>query len=184
MQEDYFIERPVDDGLVRALVDKMLCRPEIKHIGLTHFGSMPPFFNTADPRLWEISRQSKYRVSTQAGLWRTGTLRSLVRPREDGLHFEGSGTRRARRRRDLFLTVSRETAAPPICYQHTGIIRGAWSSFMPTLSERENLGIDFSGRGFYDPLRLPISARRLERLRKKLEKLVPMLTSGFSIRSK
>src|SRR5437899_7727180 len=80
MQEDYFLERPVDMPLILDLVEIMRADPGIKHIGLTHFGSEGPSQPTKDPRLWEISQRARYRISAQAALWRVETLRSYLRP--------------------------------------------------------------------------------------------------------
>ena len=51
LQEDYFIERPVNFGLIDEFVELMAANSEIKHIGLTHFGSIGPFESTDDMRL-------------------------------------------------------------------------------------------------------------------------------------
>jgi hypothetical protein len=149
MQEDYFIEYPVDHQRVSDFASLMLKSPEIKHIGLTHFGSASPFAPTDDVRLWEISRGSRYRISTQAGLWRKEALLAALLPWENGWMFEIFGTIRSSRRAELFLTVCREELHPPIEYQHTGIIKGRWSQFTVPLFEKEGVRVDFAKRGFY-----------------------------------
>lgn len=149
MQEDYFIEHPVDNQRVLDLAALMLESPEIKHIGLTHFGSAPPFLPTSDAHLWEISRRSRYRISTQAGLWRKEALMAALRPWENGWMFEIFGTLRSSKRDEMFLTVCRGDAYPPIRYQHTGIIKGRWSQFTVPLFQREGVSVDFANRGFY-----------------------------------
>lgn len=150
MQEDYFIEQPVDHGTVCSLAELMTSTPEIKHIGLTHFGSAPPFWSASDNRLWTISPTSRYRVSCQAGLWRKDALKSLVLPWENGWMFELFGTVRSARRREQYLTVRRDAGSPPIIYQHTGIVKGRWSHFVPHLFACEGISVDFSKRGFND----------------------------------
>ncbi len=150
LQEDYFIEQPVDAELIQSLADLMRSRPDIKHIGLTHFGSHPPFEPFRhDSRLWTISPKARYRVSTQAGLWRKDALQSILLPWENGWMFEIFGSIRAARGADLYLTVRRDTARPPIYYQHTGIVKGRWSRFVEPLFEREGIEVDFSRRGFW-----------------------------------
>lgn len=161
MQEDYFIERPVDIEAVTRAAQLMLERPEIQHIGLTHFGSGGPFTQWEELGLSQIRRGASYRISTQAGLWRTPTLRSYILPWESGWMFELFGTVRSWRRNELFLTVDRDTAErPPIAYQHTGIVKGQWSDFVPPLFEREGIAMDFSRRGFY--LSPPPLVRRMK----------------------
>jgi len=154
MQEDYFVEKPIDVDLIQDLAVEMMTRPEIKHIGLTHFGSEGPFEVTEDPRLWRIPRRGKYRVSTQAGLWRVDTLRSYLCPGESGWMFEIFGTRRAWKREELFMTLNRDLfgpRSPAIYYLHTGILKGKWHAGIPEVFARHGIVMDFQRRGFYQP---------------------------------
>jgi hypothetical protein len=152
-QEDYFIESPVKLDLINQFADLMLNSPEIKYIGLTSHGNYPPFYNyNNDSRLWVVSEKSRYRISTQSGLWDRQTLLSYLRPEENGWMFEIFGTRRSRKRKELFLTSNREIyklSNQIINYQLTGIVKGQWLDKMPTLFEKEGIQIDFSKRGFY-----------------------------------
>jgi hypothetical protein len=152
LQEDYFVQDKVDTESIETLSQIMLLNPEIKHIGLTHFGSVGPFEPTSDPRLWRISRKSRYRISTQAGLWRVEALKSYLVPGESGWMFEILGTIRSRRRNEEFLTVSRDYFGPRqriVDYVHTGIVKGKWHPEIPTVFEKHALKMDFAKRGFY-----------------------------------
>ena len=149
IQDDYFMERPMDAETVNALARKMIDDPSIAHIGLTHQGSRGPFTPTADERLWSIGARAGYRISTQAGLWRVPTLRAYLRPEENGWMFEIYGTRRSWRETETFLTVNRDLPEP-IEYVLTGIIKGRWHRAMPALFARYGIPMDFSKRGFYD----------------------------------
>lgn len=153
LQEDYFLERPVDVRLVHEWADMMEADAKVKHIGFTHFGSGGPFHPTSDPRLWRIDQNARYRISTQAGLWRTETLRSYLKPEENGWMFEIYGTRRASKRSDCFLTANRDIycsdKTPIFQYVHTGIIKGRWHPGMPQLFARHGIAVDFEKRGFY-----------------------------------
>jgi hypothetical protein len=152
-QEDYFLEKSVDTSLLNRLVDVMEADTKVKHIGLTHFGSYGPFQPTSDPRLWKIDQKARYRLSTQAGLWRTETLRSYLKPEENGWMFEIFGTRRSWKREECFLTVNRNIYGPdktPIFqYKHTGIIKGKWHQDMPQLFANHGIKVNFEKRGFY-----------------------------------
>jgi hypothetical protein len=150
VQEDYFIEKQVNHESILSFVELMLGNQEIKHIGLTHFGSSPPFQAYEDDRLWKISRNARYRLSTQAGLWRKEALKSYVLPWESGWMFEILGSIRATRRNELFLTIKRDAGKPLVVYQHTGIIKGQWSRFVEPLFVHENIQVDLTKRGFYD----------------------------------
>ncbi len=159
MQEDYFIESPVDLTMIATCARQMLDDPTIKHIGLTHFGAGSPILPDARPDLSLIGPRASYRISTQAGLWRKDALRSYLLPWESGWMFELFGTIRSWKRTDLFLTLNRATTVPAINYQHTGIVKGQWSQFVPALFENEGLEMDFSPRGFYQDNRTSFSRK-------------------------
>lgn len=164
MQEDYFIEKPVDVEAISALAQHMIDDPSIKHIGLTHFGAGSPILPDTRSMLSRIGPRATYRVSTQAGLWRTDTLQSYLLPWESGWMFELFGTIRSWKRNELFLTVDRNLTTPAIEYQHTGIVKGQWSDFVPALFVNNSINMDFSRRGFYDNNQ-PALLRRLRLLK-------------------
>ncbi|MHB8746726.1 MAG: hypothetical protein ACYC7I_09400 [Gammaproteobacteria bacterium] len=151
--EDYFMERPVAANLIDEFATLMLGNDTLRHIGLTHFGSRGPFAPTDDARLWRIDQKARYRISTQVGLWRVDTLKSYLRPEENAWMFEIFGTRRARHRPDIFLTVNPNiycpSATPIVQYTHTGIIKGKWHPAMPALFAANGVQVDFARRGFY-----------------------------------
>ncbi len=165
-QEDYFIDRPVRDRVVEDAVALMMADPSIGHVALTKQGSQPPHRDSNFPGYRTISPRARYRISTQAGLWRPGTLRSYLHPAENGWMFEILGTWRAHRRDDLFLVAdyAPEQGGPAIDYIHTGIIKGRWHPAMPGLFAQHGLDVDTERRGLYvepDPVR-----RKLEVVRK------------------
>jgi hypothetical protein len=151
MQEDYFLDGLVDARAIDELAGFMLANPAVRHVGLTTFGAFGPFSHTDDPRLWRISRKSRYRISTQAALWRVETLRSYLHPSENGWMFEIYGTRRAARRPETFLTISHDyfRDRPVFPYRHTGIVKGKWHETVPDLFARHGIPMDFSKRGFF-----------------------------------
>lgn len=170
LQEDYFIERTVNDQQLADLAALMLAEPAIRHIGLTAFGSAGPFSRSRWPGLWQIGPRAKYRISTQAGLWRVDALRSYLRAYENGWMFEIYGTRRSWRRPELFLTVDRDQYAgetAPIPYSHAGIIKGRWHRSVPRLFAEHGITVDFDRRGYFVPkprwLERIVTARRLLR---------------------
>lgn len=110
LQEDYFIHRPVRSDLIRKAVKHMIDRPEVKHVGLTKHGSHGPYLKTDHDWLDLIRRDARYRISTQAGLWRVDALRSYLRPEENGWMFEIFGSWRAARRNETFLCADHDAA--------------------------------------------------------------------------
>lgn len=154
LQEDYFIDKPVKSDEIEEFSKLMLKDKNIKHIGLTDHGAKPPFtkFNS-DKRLCLIGQNSKYRISTQAGLWDRETLLSYLRAEENGWMFEIFGTKRSQRKNEIFLTVNEQfydlKTYPIISYIHTGIIKGKWHQEIPNVFKENGIVVDFNVRGFY-----------------------------------
>lgn len=170
VQEDYFLEQPVDTSRLADAAALMLDRPAIGHIGLSrdnYRGPHEPWTEARDDAFVKVHRRARYRISTQAGLWRPETLLSYLDPSESGWMFEIFGTRRAWRRDDLFLTVNADEHGPIIDYTPTGIMKGRWHHAMPALFARHGITMDFDRRGFYEPLPGPL--RRWAVARKLLE---------------
>jgi len=162
MQEDYFIDSEVQYNVIEEFASLMIKDPTIKHIGLTNSGSYPPFSRyVQDDRLWTIGQKSKYRISTQAGLWDKETLLSYVKPEEGGWMFEIFGTKRAQKRNEVFLTANHDFFSSPIIhYPFTGIIKGKWNAEIVPLFVENKIVTDFSKRGFYR--KKPLLERKIE----------------------
>lgn len=150
-QEDYFIDKYIREDIVNASVDYMLKHPEVEHIGLTKHGSHGPYEPYTENWLLKIRQNARYRISTQAGLWRVDALRSYLNSSENGWMFEIYGTWRAQRRPALFLTTKfgTEDGGPTIDYLHTGIIKGKWLPGIDKVFSENDINVDFKPRGFY-----------------------------------
>jgi hypothetical protein len=106
LQEDYFIDEIVDNAFISDSVDYMLKNPDIGMISLTQFGSHGPYLeHTNNSNYLLIRRDAKYRISTQAALWRVDKLKSYIKTNENGWMFEIYGTWRAHKRDDTFLST-------------------------------------------------------------------------------
>ncbi|MBC7886424.1 MAG: hypothetical protein H7Z13_00945 [Ferruginibacter sp.] len=154
LQDDYFLNARVDNALITEFVNLMMENREIKHIGLTKFGSpASPVEYPADNRLTYVKKKTKYRISLQAGLWDKACLRSYIMTDENAWMLEIFGSMRASKRNDLFLTISgayyKNTGV--IDYINTGIIKGKWHTEIPKFFRQEGLDLDFSKRGIIDP---------------------------------
>lgn len=170
MQEDYFLEKDVNTNLISDFSSIMIDDERIAYIGLTDIGNKGPFkpyFN--DERLWVVGN-GKYRISTQAALWRKDVLLSYLKPEENGWMFEIFGTQRAKKRSDLFLTANRtlynKWHDPIMLYEHTGIIKGKWHHRMPEVFAKNEIVMNFEDRGFYKPKKW--FTRKIETARKLL----------------
>ena len=169
MQEDYFLKNHVKADVIDDFSELMMQDIGIKHIGLTGFGSEPPFKQfKGDERLWVVGQKSKYRISTQAGLWDRDSLLSYLRSEENGWMFEIFGTIRAQKKKGLFLTVNREKYNSDkkaiIDYIHTGIIKGKWNPEIQSVFSQNQIVVDYKSRGFYK--RKSYIFRKLEILNK------------------
>lgn len=165
-QEDYFIRRAVQTGKVETAIEHMLSHPEVKHIALTGIGSQPLFEHYHDSRFLKISRKARYRISTQAALWRVETLKSYLVAEENGWMFEIYGTWRSRKRDELFLCSNYRdsTNGPAIDYLHTGIVKGQWLPGIQADFEANGIEVDYKKRGFYQEK--PFLTRKLETAQK------------------
>lgn len=178
-QEDYFIDHPVRADVIQAAADYMMTHPEVKHIGLTRHGSFGPFAPAEVDWLQTIGQRARYRISTQAGLWRVETLRSYLRAEENGWMFEIYGTWRARRQPQTFLCAKfdEEHGGPAIDYLHTGIVKGKWLNGIQEVFDQNKIDIDYSKRGFYEPK--PRFLHKIEVGLKLLERPAYMLRQLF-----
>ena len=114
---------------------------------------MAPYDVHNEKWLHKIRQNSRYRVSTQAGLWRVETLKSYLRARENGWMFEIFGTWRAHRQKECFLVAAFKPSdgGPAIDYLHTGIVKGKWLREIRLVFESNGIEVDFNKRGFYEP---------------------------------
>ncbi|RZK77381.1 MAG: hypothetical protein EOO85_08980 [Pedobacter sp.] len=152
-QEDYFIHQTVDSALIQKACEYMYEHPGVQRIALTRHSGPGPFEKGPEDWLKTVSRNARYRISTQACLWRVENLKSYLKNVENGWMFEIFGTWRSHKRNDLFLVASstEEPIEPAIDYLHTGIIKGQWHSGMKNVFSENKINIDFQKRGFHVP---------------------------------
>jgi hypothetical protein len=181
MQEDYFIDNEVNTSDIEDFIQLMLLNKEIAYIGLTDGGNYPPFEKTeVDKRLLCVNSKGKYRISTQAAIWRKDTLLSYLLPHENGWMFEIFGTYRSHKRKELFLTIDRDYYKKNalISYILTGIIKSKWHKNMPDIFKKNGIDIDFNKRGFYNEK--PLLFRKVETAKKLLINPINIYKSLFS----
>jgi hypothetical protein len=155
-QEDYFIHQPVQHEMIQKSSEYMMQNLKVSHIALTRHCSYGPYEEHDEPWLQTIRQKAKYRMSTQASLWRVDELRSYLNSVENGWMFEIFGTWRAHKRPDTLLCVkyTEQVGGPVIDYLHTGIIKGKWHKDIALVFEKNNLSVNFDKRGFYVPKNL------------------------------
>lgn len=152
-QEDYFIHQPVRDDVIHRATEYMIDHPEIGHVALTRHCSLGPYEEHEESWLQVIRKNARYRISTQAALWRVDTLRSYLQAKENGWMFEIYGTWRAHKRDDIFLSTRWDEASggPAIDYLHTGIVKGKWLRDIVPVFEKNKIQVNYEERGFYEP---------------------------------
>ena len=152
-QEDYFIHQNVRHEIIEQAIDYMTQHPEVGHIALTRHCSYGPYDAHSELWLQTIRQNTRYRISTQAALWRVDVLKSYLHPLENGWMFEIYGSWRAHKRKDVFLSTKWDQASggPTIDYLHTGIIKGKWLDAIRPVFASNGIEIDFNKRGFFSP---------------------------------
>lgn len=174
LQEDYFLEAPVQAWLIAKFVDTLKAN-DADVIRIMECGGSGPWQPTANPLLWSVDQHAQYRIALQAALWRKSVLRQHLRLHESPWQLEVFGSARARRKQDKVLCVNREMFSTPEAeifpYQPTGVISGKWErKIVEPLFAKHNIDIDFSQRGFYDranpgTVKRPLLIRLYDRIR-------------------
>lgn len=155
LQEDYFLEEPVNqDVLIRLLQE--LRSEGVGAIQLFGADGVRPFYPMPSPLILEVHKRTKWRLSLQATLWKKSFLRSLVRHHESPWQLESYGSYRSGRSKEKiccldsvkFPTKARSEIFP---YSQTGVVAGKWvREIVEPLFAQHEIDMDFTKRGFHD----------------------------------
>jgi len=166
LQEDYFLNAPVDFHMMQRCLDEI----DKDHADYVGFYCTEPesALIPVDNALALVPQKANYRLCTQAGLWRKSTLLKYTIPGESVWEWERYGSRRAHRGKDRFLCVRRHI--PPVFpYILTGVVRGRWyAPAVAGLFAEHGINVDFSRRGFYEP---SWAARQVQKYRSALRRI-------------
>jgi hypothetical protein len=146
-QEDYWIRERVDTPRILEYVNLME-REQINYLRLLA-NPRPDKPFPRDSRLGILADDAPYRTSSQIALWRTDTLRTLLRPGESVWDFELQGSVRSAPYSDTFLSVwdhHGDDYFHGISYVCTAINSGRWARMAHDYAQREGLALDFSTR--------------------------------------
>lgn len=157
--DDFFISGSVDVESLNILLSMMVNRG-YSNITLTEHGVHRPAIPTRDPYLLAVKQKAKYRVSTSPSLWRKDALKNYLRNDESAWEFEIYGSRRAWRKEDTFFIVNpqkiRNGQDGIVPYfqgtYDTGILKGEWQIEIKPFFEKHSINVDYSVRGFHNPL--------------------------------
>ena len=150
LQEDYFLKSSVNHSDILKYVHILEKDPSVKCIYLTESGAK----KTSPSHIYEgmsvVAQKTKYRLSTQASLWRKDVLKSYLEDDENGWMFEIYGSIRSSKNLETFLKIDDEELEP-LRYIQTGIMKGKWKGEVKYLFANNNIEVDFTERGFYEP---------------------------------
>jgi len=155
LQEDYFLESPVREDVIKDLLELMR-QGKADVIRLSESADAGPWHPTASPLIWEVDKKAKWRLSLQAGLWRTSILRAQIRKHETPWQLESYGGSRSRRMKEKVCCVNRDLFSgwekEVFPYEPTGVIAGKWvGEIVVPLFAAHDIKMDFSIRGFHVP---------------------------------
>lgn len=147
MQDDYFIRRPVDVGLLRETFAFFREEREASSLRVRETKNSGPWERYSrglgEPGdIWRVSYDSPYLCSLQAAFWRSADFEQLLRVNESPWEFERYGSTRAQGRNTTMLCLSIERYRgldEPLPYLATGVIKGRWHPEVPALFRRHSL---------------------------------------------
>ena len=151
MQEDYFLNAPVDNQKVEHYVQYMKDNPIVPCIQLTTSGILNGVVFDSNEHLNDSIPNHYSYVSCQASLWRKEVILDLIRDHETAWNFEWYGSKRAKYLGYKFLTIDHEwlkNGNNVIPYLTTGVIGGKWNKKVVDLFALHGINVDYSIRGF------------------------------------
>lgn len=169
MQEDYFIDGPVQSTVIDSLVDRMTAEA-IDCVQLYPSTRTAPWVG-GDEELKIVRKRAPYWVNLQAAIWSTSALASVLRRHESPWQLEYWGSRRRAASRLDIRAYAPERDARVVPYERTGVVEGRWKrELVVPLFQREGIDVDFSTRGFVEDadassVRSPLLVRAWSALR-------------------
>jgi len=166
LQEDYFLNSPVDSQMLLRCLDE-IDKGRADYVGF-HCSEPESELAPVNDKLALVAQKANYRLCTQAGLWRKSTLLKYTIPGESVWQWERYGSRRAHGGQERFLCVRRDT--PPVFpYVPTGVVKGRWyAPAVVDLFASHGIDVDYSKRGFYEP---GWAARQIQKYRSALRRV-------------
>lgn len=146
MQEDFWLNAPVNQSLVDHALDQMKSR----NAGMIRLYPCPGADEDyGDEHYGIVKKGSKYRINCQSSIWRPDYLHAIASrcgstPRD----FELNGTKIAESLPDEVLAFKRESGPPAVQYLCSAISRSQWNPDAKTLCDLHGIEVDWSLRGF------------------------------------
>lgn len=140
MLEDFFLRKPVSTQVICRLIRDM----EEENIEMLRLIPRPgPKGKQQDENslFGELPPEAKWRVSTQASIWKRTVLRDLVQAGESAWEFEVKGSYRSHSYKKFYCTWQSH-----IPYGHHVVERGKWFPWEAWKYMKMEIGCDFSKR--------------------------------------
>jgi hypothetical protein len=154
LQEDYFLDAPVNERIFFKLLDEMK-RTNLDVVQLFESSKLTQSKTIESKLILELSSKAKWRLSLQAGIWKKSFLRSHVRVHESPWQLESYGSFRTRLMRQRIHCVNEGllgVGSKVFPYEPTGVVAGKWvREIVEPLFLRHAINVDFSVRGFHSP---------------------------------
>jgi len=154
LQDDYFLYDRVDVDKVDEAA-RIMQNHGLDCLRLMECGGGGPWEPTTYPWLWSMSKDAKYRIALQAGLWTKSGMRKYLRAHESPWQMEIWGSRRAEHIEGDLWCVSRdvyhEDNPQIVPYIPTGIVKGKWNrDAVEALFAEHGIEVPFERRGWWD----------------------------------
>ncbi len=145
LQEDFWLTAPPDQEFIKGALAVLQAEPDVACFRL--YPCPGSDRNIGSSKYGEISLGADYRVSCQAGIWRTSELKRLLARYDSPAQFELFGTPWYQTQPEIrFLSVNRDYAHWPIQYICTAIVRGQWLPGALDYAKAQNVPVDTSRR--------------------------------------
>ncbi len=142
--DDFWINAPVNVDLI----DRGLEQMEKTVAGCVRLYPCPgPDEEYGDPHFGIVSHGARYRVSTQAALWRPSYLRQIAEQYKTPWEFELDGSAFSDSLPEPVLAFRRDLQPWPVSY-YGAVRHGQWAPAVKPFMESVGIDVDWNRRGF------------------------------------
>ncbi len=144
MLDDFWLNAPVNTELIYRGLEQM----EKTNAGCVRLYSCPgPDEEYGDPHFGIVQQGARYRISTQAALWRPSYLQQIAQQYQSPWEFELDGSIFSNSLPDHVLAFKRELQPWPLSY-YGAIRHGEWAPGLKLFMEATGIDVDWSRRSF------------------------------------
>ena len=144
MLEDFFLREPVIQSKISAALD-FATSTKARQVRLVPLPP-PTRRRKADELFGECESGTRYRVSTQAAIWRSESLLELLRPGESIWQFEHKGTERSLKHNSGYYAAYRPLLPYVGRISHHVVEKGCWLPPEVALLKLRGVSCDFGKR--------------------------------------